>query len=76
MPSNSGITDWREEVKQIICFDREVKKLVSGLSRRLYQNSHLTTPVYNEVDVMVVSTPYAPLYIKNALRKIIDDGAK
>lgn len=74
LPSNSGITDWRDEVKQILCLDREIKKLVSGLSRRLYQNSHLTTPVYNEVDVMVMSTPYASLYMKNALRKIIEDG--
>ncbi|XP_045132734.1 F-box only protein 21-like isoform X3 [Portunus trituberculatus] len=74
LPSSSGITDWQDEVKQILCLDREVKKLVSGLSRRLYQNSHLTTPVYNEVDVMVMSTPYAPLYMKNALRNIIEDG--
>ncbi|XP_050721371.1 F-box only protein 21-like isoform X2 [Eriocheir sinensis] len=76
LSSHQGITDWQEEVKQIFCFGREMRKLVSGLSRKLYQNPHLTTAVYNEVDVMFISTPFAAYYMKYALTKIIEDGAQ
>ncbi|XP_071532742.1 F-box only protein 21-like isoform X2 [Panulirus ornatus] len=76
LPSNSGITDWFEEVLQIICFSRKVRRLVSGLSQRLYQNVHLTTPVYNEVDALVLSTTYAHFYVLDALRQIVEDGAQ
>lgn len=73
LPSSSEISDWREEVKQLVCFDREVRKLVSGLSHRLFQNLHLTTPVYNEVDALISSTPNAPIYVIHTLRNIVGD---
>ncbi|XP_045606616.1 F-box only protein 21 [Procambarus clarkii] len=80
LPCKHEVVDWHDEVKQLMCFSKQVRKLVSGLSPRLYQdlhltaNLHLTTPVYNEVDALVASTNYAPYYVLNALRMIVEDG--
>lgn len=82
LPYKKKVTDWHDEVKQLMCFDRQVQKLVSSLSSRLYQNLrlasnvHLTSPVYNEVDALVLSTNYAPYYVLNALRKIVENGSQ
>ncbi|XP_042237996.1 F-box only protein 21-like isoform X2 [Homarus americanus] len=82
LPNKNEVTDWREEVHQLLCFFQETHKLVSNLSPRLYQdlrltaNLHLTTPVYNEIDALISSTYYAPFYVLCALRTIVEDGAE
>ncbi|KAK3894584.1 hypothetical protein Pcinc_001658 [Petrolisthes cinctipes] len=70
----SSITDWRDETRQLVSIQREVRRLVRGLSRRLIHCTHLTTPVYHEVDALVASTPHASLYMMYSLRHIVQDG--
>nr|XP_027235995.1 F-box only protein 21-like isoform X2 [Penaeus vannamei] len=74
LPSNAGIQDWRQEVQIMKQLEVDVHKLVSSLSLRLYQHLHLTTPVYAEIDALVSSGTYTPIYIINILRQIVDDG--
>ncbi|XP_042855383.1 F-box only protein 21-like isoform X2 [Penaeus japonicus] len=74
LPSNAGIQDWRREVQIMKQLEVDVHKLVSSLSQRLYQHLHLTTPVYAEIDALVSSGTYTPIYIINILRQIVDDG--
>lgn len=69
-----SIADWRDEAQQLVHMQREVRKLVRGLSRRLIHCTHLTTPVYHEVDALAASTPRAPLYMVHSLRHFVEDG--
>ncbi|XP_037777870.1 F-box only protein 21-like isoform X2 [Penaeus monodon] len=74
LPSNAGIQDWRQEVQTMKHLEVEIHKLVTSLSKSLYKQLNLTTPVYGDIDVLLSSGAYNPIYILDILRQIIDDG--